>query len=1059
MSSCLRRYRALRVGVAIVVLLGVMPSAAHAAVRTSTTPSPTPSTSQPAPPDQTQPHLNQPGAATPTAPVTQPGSSNITQPVQGSTGTTATGPTREVFGFVDAGNLGNPYVGYSTWNFNLLSTVAFFAIHVRYDGQLVGDSDFTVWDSSTLSGLVTTAHAHGVKVVVTIMGPSNPTDLCDALYNGNKTTVPEIVNQVVAKGVDGVNIDYEGELQECTNNDPSLDQSNQTLLTNFASQLRTGLNNARPGYYLSIDTYSGSALGNDGFFNIPNLNQYVDSFFVMAYDMDYPNSTLPPLNCSRYCLGPVSPLTYYYWNDTNSMSEYSGVVGPGKVILGQPYYGRVACVSYPYAHSYPSGQVFSPTYLDSASVSSSPDVEAGTFSTGRDGGDPAGFDRWDTWYDLRDNCWKEMYWEDTTTLASRYNLVNRDNLRGVGLFTLDYGGGAPELWDVLSAYFQVWSAGYDTSQVPTSWVAGQTQTFPVTVTNSGTFTWPSGGSNPVKLDLHFASQPGASPSSWLTSQVYPLPSDVAPGASVTISVTATAPSSTGSMYLEAEMFKTQQFWFAQRQPTLVSVAPQTWVAQYDMSQAPTSWQAGQTKSFTVTITNTGNVVWPSGTANPVELDLHFTTVQGGSAKETYWLTSQVFTLPADVPANGSTTVTVSVTAPQTSGYVYLEAEMFKNQQFWFHQWQPVAVTVYGAWGASYDLSQAPTSGWGAGQSKTFQVTVTNQGTQAWPAGGANPVELDLHFTTVPGGSTKLTYWLTSQVYQLPSDVAPGASATLSVTVTAPNRVGALYLEAEMFKNQQFWFQEWSSVPITLLPAWVASYDTCQVPTVWAPGKSQTVSITLTNTGAATWPSSGPNPVELDLHFTSVPGGSSHISSWLTSQIYALPSDVAPGGNVTLSVSATAPSSSGSLYLEAEMFKNQQFWFQQSQSVPAAVGTLAWGADYNACAAPRSWTKGQSQTFQITLTNAGTQAWPSTGSNPVDLDVHFTTVPGGSAQISNWLNSYIIALPSDVAPGQSVTVTVTVAAPSTGGAMYLEAQVFKVQQFWIQQWQTVAVTVS
>jgi hypothetical protein len=41
----------------------------------------------------------------------------------------------------------------------------------------------------------------------------------------------------------------------------------------------------------------------------------------------------------------------------------------------------------------------------------------------------------------------------------------------------------------------------------------------------------------------------------------------------------------------------------------------------------------------------------------------------------------------------------------------------------------------------------------------------------------------------------------------------------------------------------------------------------------------------------------------------------------------------------------------------------------------------------------------------------------------------------------------------------VTVTVTIAAPSSAGSMYLEAQVFKDHQFWVQQWQGVAVTVS
>jgi len=1053
--SSLRRAGALRVVVAIVVLIGLTPSPAHAAVHMSNPPSPTPTPSQTPAPDQTEPRVNQPGAASPTAPVGQAGTSGASS----AAGTaTSGGPTREVFGFTYSGSLGDPTVGYPSWNFNLLSTVAFFSLHANYKGVLVADADWNVFNSPTFSNMVSVAHSHGVKVVVTISplsGFSDFVDFCGTLYNA-QVTVNQLVPQVVKMGIDGVNIDYEGQLATCHSTDPSLQASvsDQDLLTALAADMRAGLNNARAGYYLSIDTYSGSALGNDGFFNIPNLNQYVDSFFVMAYDMDYSNATLPPLNCSKFCLGPVSPLTNYYWNDTASMSQYVGVVGASKVILGQPYYGRVACVGAPTAHAYPTGSVVAATYLGAAGVSSSSDVQSGTFAIHRDATDAAGLDRWDTWYDNSFHCWREMYWDDTTTLGTKYNLVNRDNLRGVGIWTLNYGGGAAELWDLLSAYFQTWSAGYDMSRAPTAWVAAHSQTFPVTVTNSGTFTWPSTGANAVNLDLHFATQPGMAPGSWLTSEVYPLPSDVAPGASVTFNVTATAPSATGSLYLEAQMFKNQQFWFSQRQPTIVTVAPQTWIARYDMSQAPGNWQAGQTKSFPVTVTNIGNVSWPSGGANAVLLDVHFTTSAGGSANQSSWLTSQVFPLPADVAPNGSVTVTVSVTAPATTGYVSLEAEMFKNQQFWFRQWQAVPVTLYGMWGASFDLSQAPTTGWGAGQSKTFQVTVTNQGTQTWPAGGTNRVMLDLHFTTVPGGSSKQAYWLTSETYLLASDLAPGASATLSVTATAPSRSGSLYLEAEMLKNQQFWFQQWSSVTITLTPAWVAAYDTCQVPSVWAPGKSQTFSVTLTNMGSATWPSSGPNAVLLDLHFTPVKGGSSNIYSWLTSQTYPLPSDVVPGASVTMSVNATAPSSTGFPYLEAELLKNQQFWFQQSQAVSTGVGTTAWGANYNVCAAPRTWTKGQSQTFNVTLTNAGTQAWPSTGANPVELYIKFVTTPGAAA-----LNGYIIPLPSDVAPGQSVTVSVTVAAPNTTGNLYIAAQAFKNQQFWFAWAQNVAVAVS
>ncbi|HEX2681949.1 MAG TPA: glycoside hydrolase family 18 protein, partial [Candidatus Dormibacteraeota bacterium] len=360
-----------------------------------------------------------------------------------------------MFGYATAGSLGDSTIGYPSWNFDDLSTVAFFAIHVQYDGQLVGDSDFAVWDSSTFSNFLSTAHAHGTKVVVTITGPTDsPVDMCDALYN-DQTTISQLMNQVKAKGVDGVNIDYEGEIGQCQNVvDPSLNTTNQALITKLAKDMRAALDAIKPGYYLSIATYSGSASANDGFFNIPNLNQYVDAFFVMAYDMDEANQPYPPLNCSSFCMNPISPLANYYWNDTTSMTQYTGLVGAGKVILGQPYYGRVACVASPVEHARSTGYFSAVTYTGAASVASSADVQPGTYSIHRDSVDANGLDRWDTWYDNALGCWREMYWDDTTTLINRYQLVNQMGLRGVGFWTLNYGAGSAELWTALQTYFK-----------------------------------------------------------------------------------------------------------------------------------------------------------------------------------------------------------------------------------------------------------------------------------------------------------------------------------------------------------------------------------------------------------------------------------------------------------------------------------------------------------------------------------------------------------------------------------------------------------------------------
>jgi len=370
---------------------------------------------------------------------------------------------REVFGFGLLSSLADPNLGYPSWNFNLLSTVALFGLHVcpyptpptgTYycngitPGSFAPDPQWTEWNSSAVTGLLNTAHAAGTKVVLTIVlqdFSSGTPYMCQGLA-ARAVTVQQTASEVRAKGVDGVNIDYEGLGGTCANGvDP------QSALTDLARQLRAALPS---GAYLSIDTYASSAGDPSGFFNIPNLNQYVDSFFVMAYDSDYSNYSYPPLSCSHYCLNPISPLTGYYYNDTRAALEYGAAVPSTKVILGLPYYGRWVCVNSWAPNQYPATgwipQAIS--YLGSRSIPSDPSNS--NYVVHRDTNDSTGMTPWSTWTSASNpTCPVESYWDDTTSLGQKYDLVNRANMRGVGIWNLGDGGASPELWSSLSTYF------------------------------------------------------------------------------------------------------------------------------------------------------------------------------------------------------------------------------------------------------------------------------------------------------------------------------------------------------------------------------------------------------------------------------------------------------------------------------------------------------------------------------------------------------------------------------------------------------------------------------
>jgi len=971
----------------------------------------------------------------------------------------ASGPLqREVFGFAFGNSsLADPTYGYPSWSFDLLSTVAYFGLDIGWDGTISQTgSGWTTWNSSALTGLVTVAHSHGTRVLLSIdlqdFNGSPSSTMCAALHPDHRpVTVKQAVAQVQKMHVDGVNLDYEGVNGNC-----AYGPSTRSEMTSLVKEMRAAL----PTAYLSVDTYGGSAADPYNFFDIKGMAPYVDAFFVMAYDLEYSNQHRAPVNCSGSlplnCLGPTAPITSYYYNLTTITSQYMAAAGADKTILGVPYYGRKSCVANGTANAMPISSVVADDYLSASQESTDSSVLAGSYSTHRDV--HTGVERWDTWYNTRLRCTRELYWDDVYSLGKKYDLAIKDGIRGVGIFALQYGGGAPELWNLLAARFTTWSAGYDIGQAPLGWQPGETRSFNITVTNTSPATWPSGGTNYTALNVHFATARGdiTTRSSWLNGQTFKLPADLPAGQSVTLPVTLTAPNKAGSFWLEAEMFRNQLYWLTAYASVQVRVAQVLWFAGYDVSAVPKSWTAGQTQAFTVNAKNTGNQVWPAGGTNPVRLDLSFATVPNGSAGISGWLSSQIFNLAADVAPGQTAAVAVRVKAPAQAGEMYLQAQMFKDHQFWFSSSQPAAVTVNDPWLARYDLGAAPKT-WSPGQTQTFTVTVTNAGTHAWPAGGTNYVALNLHFSSVAGGRAELSRWLTNQTLRLAADLAPGQSVGVPVRVTAPSYSGSLYLEAQLYKNKEFWFASFQPVPVSVgSQRWSASYtELTRWPLAWEPGESQAFTVMVKNTGTQTWSAGGTGYVALDMHFSAKPGG----STWLTSQVFKLPANVAPGQTAQIPVRVTAPSTGSPVYLEASMFKNQEFWFPLAQPIAVQALPGVWWSDSDLSGAPRTWRAGQTQTFTVVVTNTGTLAWPSTGAGAVQLDLHFAARTGGSAYAGNWLTSQIFKLPADVLPGQSVSVPVSVTAPSKTGSLYLEAQVFKDHQFWMQPWQPVAVTLS
>src|SRR6266480_4698468 len=418
---------------------------------------------------------------------------------------------REVFGFAPYWALS----GNGNWDYSLLSTIAYFGLDVQSDGSFstsATNNGFKGWMSQDLVNVI------------------------------NWT-----IQSIRSRNLDGVNIDFEG---SSSSSYPNL----QSQFSGFVANLSNQVHAAIPGSVVSVDTYSGSASWDGGFMNITQLAPSVDSLFVMAYDMGFGNLS------GR--AAPNAPLNGWTYNDTTSVRQYIAKATASKVILSVPYYGYKYSTSgnLPYATS--SGGAVADTYAGIA------DDFSCALQLSRNW-DTTASSPWASWWSPASgdpcagnhNSWRELYYDDATSLMAKYDLVNSSDLQGTGMWALGYDGTSPDLWRALAAKLRAsWAATFDTSAVPLSWAVNQTRTITIGLTNVGNSTWPAGGNNPVRLGLHFM-VPGST--GWLTDQRIALPADVPPGQSVTLTASVSAPSGTNAGVLQAQMVKEQQLWFKQ----------------------------------------------------------------------------------------------------------------------------------------------------------------------------------------------------------------------------------------------------------------------------------------------------------------------------------------------------------------------------------------------------------------------------------------------------------------------------------------------------------------
>ena len=352
-----------------------------------------------------------------------------------------------------------------------------------------------------------------------------------------------------------------------------------------------------------------------------------------------------------------------------------------------------------------------------------------------------------------------------------------------------------------------------------------------------------------------------------------------------------------------------------------------------------------------------------------------------------------------------------------------------------------AVAGIATYGATYDLSGLPARGFTVAPI-TAPVRLTNTSNFAWPATGTNPVRLGFHWADLSG---KTVVW-DGQRSVLPADVPVGGQVTVNATIPTPAVPGAYQLKLDLVREGVTWFSGSNvaspAVTIVITTGLAASYaPTASTPSTFVLG-ANAFPVTVANTGAVTWPAAGTTPIHLSYHWLGADGS---VVVWDGAR-GLLPADIAPGQSAIVSVPVTSPEQLGSYLLRIDLVQEGVAWFSGQGVAPrdfAIKVTNGFSATY-AVGALTPLQPGGRVALPVTLRNDGLATWTAAGANPLHVAAHVFDATG---QTVSW-DGERSNLPTDVAPGQSVTTTVVVTAPARPGTYSVKVDLVREGIAWL-----------
>ncbi len=277
-----------------------------------------------------------------------------------------------------------------------------------------------------------------------------------------------------------------------------------------------------------------------------------------------------------------------------------------------------------------------------------------------------------------------------------------------------------------------------------------------------------------------------------------------------------------------------------------------------------------------------------------------------------------------------------------------------------------------------------------------------------------------------------------------TNVDPGQSYDFDMVITAPTTPGTYNFAAQMYQGGEGFFGAQHTVPNIVVNAatprrWACEEVTAMstIPTLMAPGEVRAVSVTVRNTGTATW-----SPPSLCLYSRDNLAPTNNLNFWTGANCMQVPAAVAPNATHTFNFTITAPATPGTYPLRRQIFDGKPtsptggvgFFdltnFCVNRNILVSSQTDAYAALFEGDTLPATMAPGERRRVTVSVRNAGSQTW-----NPNQVYLYSRNTP-----ITQW-GVVSVSVPAQVAPGALATFSYIITAPTTPGDYQHRWQMF------------------